>query len=50
MASVEEKREEGGGGGVVERDLVAWLERNRVEDLHRYFTRHLANTAASQQV
>ena len=48
VASVEERG--GGGGGVVERELVAWLERNGMEDPHGYFTRHLAHTATSQQV
>ena len=50
LASVEERGGGGGGGGVVERELVAWLERNEMEDPHGYFTRHLAHTATSQQV
>ena len=49
VMSVEEEGG-GGGGGEVERHLVAWLERNGVQDPHGYFTRQLATMASTHQV
>ena len=45
VMSVESRGEEGEGGRELERQLVAWLEGNGMDDPHGYFTRQLATMA-----